>query len=288
MFEYLPSSIIKELKKFELKNVNEIRLRLNSRISLLINGVPKKIDYVIKDKNLISEVVFNACKRSIYSHDEDIKNGFITTESGERIGLAGEFVIMNGKVNTIRNFSSIVIRIPKHVGGFANIFFNEHYKFGSVLVFSKTGAGKTTFIRELAKLLSNNNVQNIIVIDERGEIASKDYENSNFLGENVDVLTYCNKSYGFHQAIRTLNPNFIVTDELTSETDCEGVFRAITSGINVIATVHCGDIKNIKSINFLKNLIQNNSFSNFVYIENNLGKRDVTVFDSKLNKICSY
>ncbi len=286
MLEFLPNNILKKLKQFNITLINEIRLRENSEITLIYNGNYYKIKTTKVSQQDILEIVLNACKRSIYSYDEDIKNGFITTDKGVRIGLAGTFVIENGKVQTIKDFSSLVIRIPSQVKGFASEFYSKFYKGGGVLVISKTGVGKTTFIRDLARLISYDNLGSIVVIDERNEICAKTEFSSFDLGANVDVLTYAPKEYGFSQAIRTLNPNYIVTDELMSISDAKGVLRAFNGGISVIATVHSNSIELVKNIGYLAPLINNRCFNYYVIISFNDLMRKIEVYDKNFNKLC--
>ncbi len=288
MFEYLPNSLIKELKKFGLENINEIRIRLNSKISIISHGRNYILDLRIKSQNEIEDVVFKACNGSIYSHDEDIKNGFITTDRGERIGLAGEFVIKDNRVTAIRKFSSLVIRIPSQINGVSKEFFNRFNDFKSLLVVSKPYAGKTTFIRDLIKELSLANMGNIVVIDERNEICAKTLSSTFNLGDNVDVLTYAPKSYGFNQAIRTLNPDYIVVDELMGLEDVNGVLRGVYSGIKVIATVHAGSATELEKVSYMEEIISNKVFDKYVFIENNNGNRNFAVFDKNLEKLCSF
>ena len=287
MFSYLPLYIFKELKTLGLDNIDEIRIRDNLNVSVLLKGKRITLNVKVKSQTDVEQIVYNACKRSIYSYDEDIKNGFITTDKGERIGLAGQFVLKDGKVSTIKNFTSLVIRIPKEISGFSNKFFKEIYSYKSLLVFSKPCAGKTTFIRDLVKNISNSNLGNIVVIDERNEIASKSNGRGFNLGGNVDILTYATKYYGFNQAIRTLNPDFVVTDELSSDEDSLGVLRAFYGGVNVISTVHASDIADLKKIKFINSLITQKIFNEFVQIENEFGIRKLTVYNKELIKLCS-
>lgn len=288
VLSYLPTYILKELKSIGLENIDEVRLRDNLKVSVLVKGQKRTLGVSVKSSVDIEETVYNACKRSIYSYDEDIKNGFITTDKGERIGLAGEFVLKDNKVVTIKNFSSLVIRIPREVIGFSKRYFDNVFSNCSVLIFSKPGAGKTTFLRDLIKNISNLNIYNVVVIDERNEIASKTNKKGFDLGDNVDVLTYSTKPYGFNQAIRTLNPDFIATDELSNNEDAFGVLRAILGGVKVIATTHASNIREIKENTFLKYLLKIKAFKNYIQIDNETGIRNITIFDENLSKICSF
>ena len=62
-------------------------------------------------------------------------------------------------------------------------------------------------------------------------------QNNNF-GNCLDVLTNIKKTDGINFAIKNLNPQVIVLDELSTFLECRGVFSAIYSGVNVIATTH--------------------------------------------------
>ena len=57
------------------------------------------------------------CDNSIYSYQNQIKQGFITVRGGHRVGIAGSTVIENGKVININYISSINFRIAKQIIG---------------------------------------------------------------------------------------------------------------------------------------------------------------------------
>ena len=212
---------------------------------------------------------------------EYLKRGFITTDYGERIGIAGEFILKGEEVDAIKNYTSLCIRIPNQVVGVSNKFFNV-YKGGSVLIVSKCGVGKTTFLRDLTRNISVNINQNVVVVDERNEIASKSENGGFFLGKTVDVLTFANKKYGFTHAIRSLNPSYIITDELVTKNDFKGVSVAISGGVAVIATMH-GDEIQFQNYNILKNK-RFSGFNYFIYINKVENNRIITAYDKNFNK----
>jgi stage III sporulation protein AA len=154
-----------------------------------------------------------------------------------------------------------------------------------VLVLSKTGAGKTTFIRDLCKNISNDN-NNVVLIDERNEIAGKNQSFSFNVGDNTDVLTYSTKLYGFNQAIRTLNPSYVVTDELMSFSDAIGVYTAINSGVSVIATVHCDSVERLKNKEFMAVFIENKVFDYYVLIKIVNCTRKIEVYNKNFDYLC--
>ena len=49
------------------------------------------------------------------------------------------------------------------------------------------------------------------------------------------------KQLAYENALRALNPEYIITDELSGEKDVQGVLRAYYGGVKVVATLHGGD-----------------------------------------------
>ena len=62
------------------------------------------------------------------------------------------------------------------------------------------------------------------------------------VGENTDVLFGFPKKQAYENALRAMNPDYIVTDELSGTGDVEGVLRAYYGGVKVAATLHGEDI----------------------------------------------
>lgn len=51
------------------------------------------------------------CEYSVHTHQQEIKDGYVSTRSGCRAGIAGSVVAENGAVVTMRHITSICIRI---------------------------------------------------------------------------------------------------------------------------------------------------------------------------------
>ena len=178
-------------------------------------------------------MVFAAGKYSVYSIEEQLRQGYITGEYGERIGLAGRFVEEKGKMLTIRDFSSLCIRIPHEIYGCAQKVYEQCFQDGvcNLLIASPPGLGKTTILRDLSRILCEKTGKNVLICDERGEIAAGE------TGATSDVFSFASKEIAFEAGIRSMRPDIIVTDEL-SEADCKYVKRAALSGVKVIASAH--------------------------------------------------
>ena len=286
MLNFLPHKLKNAILKLDISKVSEIRIRGGRPVEVLLNGDKLLLEKYVISKSEVEEIVLNACKRSIYSFDEQIKQGFITTDNGERIGIAGEIVIKNGKVSAIKNFNSLCVRIPHQIIGVSDIFFSKVYNGGSVLIISPPSVGKTTFLRDFTKKLSSCFSKNVVVVDERNEIACVTGDSAFDLGVFTDVLTYCDKNYGLNQAIRALNPEVVVVDELVTIEDVNAVIKAIFGGVDVVATVHSKSINDLFMRDFTLPIKNSKPFDYYVLIEIINKKRNYRYFDRNFNEIC--
>ena len=69
----------------------------------------------------ISDMVTKMCGYSVYSHQSDLVNGFITLKGGCRVGICGTAVIQNGAVTAIRELTSVNIRVADLSEAFINV-----------------------------------------------------------------------------------------------------------------------------------------------------------------------
>lgn len=293
MRNILPDWLFQNLSKnYNLAYIQEIRIRKNQPIQICYKGkmVDLKNDAGLYLKPLfataetIDYIISVATKNSLYAFDEQIKNGYIITENGIRIGLCGTAVVSDGKISLIKKISSLNIRIGHNIVDCSSEiihFIVSNQKVKNTLILSSPGEGKTTLLRDIILKLSNKfNIPNIMVIDEKFELSG---EKQNFdLGKNVDVMQGANKRFSFFEAIKVMNPNVIATDELVSDEDIEGVKFAIKSGVSVIATVHSKNLDELKTKQYFEKLVSEKYFERFVVLSKRNGVGTIEgVFDDK-------
>lgn len=219
-----------------IKGLIEIRVRLGRSLQYLsIDSQTKKIAYTVTQRD-IDKIIAAASGFSLYSVEEQLAKGYLCWQGGVRIGVAGVGVIRGGELKTVKDISSLCIRIPSEVIGCANGLFSNYlsHTLLNTLIISRAGRGKTTLIRDLTRLIGAKH--NIVIVDERYEIAG--INNRLSTGELSDIISGVPKFLVYENVIRALNPEIIVFDELFLNNDIDAVVDAVRSGVKVIASVH--------------------------------------------------
>ena len=269
MLSYFPNYIKEKLKNISNEvwtGAQEIRIRNNKPIIISSFNKEEIIDYKVQQEDIL-RLVENFSENSLYKVQNEINEGFITIKGGHRIGIAGPGVVEDGKIKNIKYISSLNIRIAREVIGCSDKLMEIlNGEFGSTIIISPPGCGKTTLLRDLIRNLSNGykeyEPQKIGVVDERNEISATYLgQAQNDLGLRTDVLVSCKKAIGMILMIRSMGLDFIATDEIGSKDDIEAIRLALISGVKLLVTSHGTSIENIP-----KELYEMRAFENIVVL----------------------
>ena len=232
---------------------------------------------------------------SLYAYEEDIRQGFITIKGGHRIGIAGECVMENGKVKTIRNISSVNVRIANEVIGCSDKMLQyviSNNRVYNTIIISPPKCGKTTILRDLTRNISNGVPslglygKKVAVIDERSEIGACHFGiPQNDLGVRTDILDNCLKREGMIMAIRSLSPEVLICDEIGTKGDIEALMMAFNSGVNIITTIHGFAVEDLYKRLVFKELLDNEILERAVVLSSRRGVGTLeNVYDLKGGK----
>lgn len=277
----LPEKISNEIKNFMRDgNIHEIRIKVGKPIILILSNEERILD-CITTVDEVKGILVKISNYSLYAYEEEIKQGYITIKGGHRVGIAGECVISNGEIKTIKNISSLNIRISRAVvGSSKNIMpiITGGDRIYNTLIVSPPKCGKTTILRDIAKNVSNGMYsiglkgKKVVIIDERSEVAAC-YNGvpQMDVGIRTDVLDNCLKKTGMIMAIRSLSPDVLICDEIGTLGEVEALNMAFNSGVNIVVTVHGFDIEDIYSRKVFKELIDESIIERVVILSSRKG-----------------
>lgn len=258
----LSGAVVRTLA-FHTGNLCEIRLRRNGPLTVNVDGTEYRTGASVSSDD-VEYVVRTLTGNSLYSHADTIREGFISVEGGIRAGVCGRAVTRDGQIDAVTPISSINVRIPHRVPGASDRVFGLVSKLSppyGVLIYSKPGVGKTTLLRELICLLSTGDAaRRLAVVDTRFEL-SAGLESESAL---TDFLCGYPREKGIEIATRTLSPEIVVCDEISTPSDAEAIFKAASSGVSFIATCHGSSFHEIEKSPAVGELIEKCAFDLFV------------------------
>ncbi|BBW95639.1 stage III sporulation protein AA [Geobacillus icigianus] len=251
--------------------VEEIRIRISRPLEVIARGKARLLPYEVTKEDGV-HLLNKLSHYSMYAVEEELKRGFITIEGGHRVGLAGKVITEGGKVKAIRDVSSFNIRIAKEQVGIAEPLLPYVYdgrRFRHTMIIGSPQTGKTTLLRDAARLISSGTnqmaAQKVAIVDERSEIAGcvKGVPQFSF-GPRLDVLDACPKAEGMMMMIRSMSPDVIIVDEIGREEDSEAVLEAANAGVSVWTTVHGRSLKDVWQRPTLRVVMEQKVFERFV------------------------
>lgn len=271
---YLPSEIAESIEKInpkDIDNITEIRIRAERPLCVTLWG---ESFFLEKSGNLtksfqnclrtgfseINNILKSLCRYSVYSYDKEISEGFITIESGIRAGLSGTVSYSDGK-KTMRYINGINFRIPREVKDCGEKIYTRLLKNRpcGIIICGSVASGKTTLLRDLCRLCGNRYI--VSLIDERGEIAGcRDGVPQNDVGINTDIFDGFERSDGIVNSVRSMSPEIIFCDEISTEKDSDAMIKSAGCGVKFISTAHADSFENLVKRPYLYELINSGIF----------------------------
>ncbi len=262
VLKYLPSEIAREAEKY-IDIAEEIRLMAGGGAAVVAEGEIFSLDCRVSRTQLQNILNF-ICRGAAYSSQTELREGFVTIEGGHRVGVCGRLAPGNSGGAMVEP-SALCFRIAREIKGAADKI--KEYIGKNILVISPPGCGKTTLLRDAARIAGNK--MPVCVVDERSELAAVYRgEPQMDVGKYTCVLDRVKKAKGMLMALRAMSPKIIVTDEIGSNEDADAVYEIINAGVRLMTSVHGYGREDVRRRGRMGELLDGGLFDVIVILKN--------------------
>ena len=259
------------LTPLALPGVTEIRLRLGKPMEV-VTSAGSRLLYAPNGRPMLREgeqegLLSAFCNHARYAWENEIRQGFITLNSGCRVGITGRIAAGTGAPATVTGFCIRILRPVIGCGEAILPALLEEGRLRSTLLFSAPGCGKTTLLRDIVRLVSDGRCgavpHRVGVVDERFEIGGEGAV-SFTLGDRTDVLSGVSKGEGLMRLLSTMGPQVLAADELNLAEDVAAVLEAKSRGVQVLCTAHGGTFEELLHREGMSKLFAARTFARYV------------------------
>ena len=259
------------LTPLSLPDIQEIRLRLNKPMEV-VTASGSRLLYAPNGRPMLREgeqeqLLSAFCGHARYAWEKEIQQGFITLNSGCRVGVTGRIIPETGAPAAVTGFCIRILRPVVGCGEEVLPALLEGGRLRSTLLYSAPGCGKPTLLRDLIRLISNGlsgaSPHRVGVVDERFEIGGEGGMAFD-LGDRTDVLAGTQKGPGLLRLLSTMGPQVLAADELNLREDVAAVLEARSRGVTVLCTAHGGTFQELMHREGMQKLFENRTFDRYV------------------------
>jgi stage III sporulation protein SpoIIIAA len=155
------------------------------------------------------------------------------------------------RISAIRNRGGKIIgltcRVGRAVMGTIRIVEDLIYSGQSLLIIGKPGIGKTTMLREMARVLANEANRRVVIVDTSNEIAGDGDIPHPAIGKarRLQVPRPHQQHQVMIEAVENHMPEVILIDEMGTELEATAARTIAERGVQLIATAHGNTLQNL-------------------------------------------
>ncbi len=233
---------------------------LQALLSVLPPRIAEAVNEVNNNDNLI-EIVLDLGRRpmarfadgEVILSEEEVTRvdiDYVVTRIGDfdadnRAGLERTLHRISGIRNRRGTIVGLTARVGRAVYGTIDIIQDLIESGKSVLILGRPGIGKTTILREAARILSEKN--RVIIVDTSNEIGGDGDVPHPAVGNarRMQVATPSLQHEVMIEAVENHNPQVIVIDEIGRELEAMAARTIAERGVQLIGTAHGRTLENL-------------------------------------------
>ncbi len=191
---------------------------------------------------------------------EDLE--FVTNRVGEfgkdnRAGIERTLHRISAMRNRVGKVIGLTCRIGRAVFGTIDIMRDEVLAGKSILILGRPGVGKTTKLREVARVLSEEATKRVIIVDTSNEIAGDGDVPHPAIGRSrrMQVPEPALQHAVMIEAVENHMPEVIIIDEIGTEQEAFAARTIAERGVQLVGTAHGNTLENLLMNPTLSDLI---------------------------------
>ncbi len=181
------------------------------------------------------------------THEEiaQVVNGIGDFDDDNRAGIARTLHRISGIRNRHRQVVGLTCRVGRAVYGTIDIVEDIVTQGHSILILGRPGVGKTTMLREMARILAES--KRVIIVDTSNEIGGDGDIPHPAVGRarRMQVPSPAHQHETMIEAVENHNPEVIVIDEIGREREAEAARTINERGVQLIGTAHGNTLENL-------------------------------------------
>ncbi|MGH2443266.1 MAG: AAA family ATPase, partial [Chloroflexota bacterium] len=165
------------------------------------------------------------------------------------------------RISAIRNRSGLIVgltlRMGRAVYGTIAIIQDIVESGQSILLLGRPGVGKTTMLREVARVLADDYRKRVVIVDTSNEIGGDGDIPHPAIGRSrrMQVASPANQHAVMIEAVENHMPQVIVIDEIGTELEAQATRTIAERGVQLVGTAHGNELENLMQNPTLSDLI---------------------------------